>query len=145
MALFLGFFGFASAPDASAHTIHYRVAEKGVSVRLFYAANDPASYSPYEIFGPTDREPHQTGRTDKHGFLSFLPDRAGRWKVKIWGESTHGFHGATIDIQVDQALNLESFSQPMVATHLKLIIGISLIFGAFGLYALLLARRRPAP
>jgi nickel transport protein len=123
------------------HSINYEVQQKGVSVRIFYAEKDPASYSEYELFGPGDTQPHQTGRTDKNGFISFFPERAGIWKIKVWGESSHGYHGVTIDVKVDEALNLKSFSKPLAATHTKLIVGVSLIFGIFGIYALLKSRR----
>ncbi len=130
--------------ESSGHSIHYQVLQKGIAVRAFYSEKDPSSYSSYEIWGPGDREdlPHQTGRTDKNGFLAFVPDRAGTWKIRLWGESSHGYHGFTTEIKVDQGLNLESFSKPLLATHTKLITGLSLIFGIFGIYALLRSRKR---
>jgi nickel transport protein len=129
-----------SAPAAQAHTIHYDVQQKAMAVHVYYSENDPAAYSRYELYGPGDKEPHQTGRTDKNGFLGFVPDRPGTWRLQVWGESSHGFHGLTTDIQVDQALNLESFSKPLVATYTKLVTGISVTFGLFGLYALWASR-----
>jgi len=123
------------------HAINYEVQQKGISVRVFYTEKDPASYSEYELFGPGDAQPHQTGRTDKNGFVSFFPERAGVWKIKVWGESSHGYHGVTLDVKVDEALDLKSFSKPLAATHTKLIVGISLIFGLFGIYALLKSRK----
>ena len=129
---------------SQAHSINYHVEQKGIALRAFYSAKDPASYSQYEIWGPGDREdlPHQTGRTDKNGFLAFVPDRAGTWKVKVWGESSHGYHGFTIEIKVDKGLSLESFSKPLAAAHTKLITGLSLILGVFGIYAFLRSRRK---
>ncbi len=123
------------------HAIHYHAQPKGISVKIFYAEDNPASYAQYELFGPGDKEPHQIGRTDRNGFLSFLPDRAGIWKIKAWGDSSHGYHGVTIDIKVDQALEIESFSKPLVATHTKLMVGISIIFGLFGVFALWQSRK----
>lgn len=128
--------------SAHSHAIHYDVQQKGLSVKIFYSKTEPASYSQYELYGPGDTEPHQIGRTDKHGVLSFIPDRPGVWKIKVWGESSHGFHGTTIDVKVDQALELESFGKPLVATYTKLIVGISIIFGIFGIYALIKSRER---
>jgi len=125
-----------------AHSIHYDVQPKGMSVKIFYAVNDPASYSEYEVYGPGDHEPYQTGRTDRAGVLSFLPDRPGAWKIKVLGESSHGFHGVTIEVKVDQAFQLESFSKPLVAQHTKVIVGVSVIFGLFGLVSLYLSRKR---
>ena len=129
-----------SGPAAQAHSIHYDVQQKAMGVRIYYSEKDPAAYSQYELYGPGDKEPHQTGRTDKNGYLGFVPDRPGTWKLQVWGESSHGFHGATTEITVDHALNLESFSKPLVATYTKLVTGISVAFGVFGLYALWVSR-----
>jgi len=127
---------------ALAHTIHYTVEPKGITIRVFYAADDPANYAEYEVFGPGDTDPYQVGRTDRRGCLSLLPDRPGEWKVKVLGESAHGFHGITIDFKVDQAMGLEGFSKPLVATHTRLVTGLSLIVGLSGIYAYWRSRKR---
>ncbi len=134
---------FGESRDSLGHSINYHIEEKGIAVRAFYAEKDAAAYSQYEIWGPGDREdlPHQTGRTDKNGFLSFVPDRPGMWKIRVWGESSHGFHGFTTEVKVNDSLNLASFSKPLVALHTKLITGLSIIFGLFGIYAFLRSRR----
>ncbi len=131
-------------PEVFCHTIHYSVEPKGMTVRVFYSPDDPASYAEYEVFGPGDTEPYQIGRTDRRGCVSLLPDRPGEWKVKVLGESAHGFHGITIELKVDEALMLEGFSKPLVATHTRLITGVAIIFGIFGLYALWRSRKGPA-
>jgi len=130
------------AVQVEAHSINYLVEQKGMAVRAYYAENDPAAYSEYELYGPGDKEPHQTGRTDKNGYVAFVPDRPGIWKLQIWGESQHGYHGVTTEITVDKDLRLVSFSKPLVAAYTKIITGVSLIFGLFGLYALWLSHRR---
>ena len=119
-----------------AHTVNYAVENKGVTVRVFYSENDPASYCEYEIYGPGDDLPYQKGRTDRNGCVSFLPDRKGIWKVKVWGESEHGFHGTDVSVEIGEELMLKGFKKPLVATHLKLFIGVSLIFGLFGIITL---------
>jgi nickel transport protein len=128
--------------QAEAHSINYLVEQKGMAIRAYYSENDPAAYSQYELYGPGDKEPHQTGRTDKNGYVAFVPDRPGIWKLQVWGESSHGYHGVTTEINVDKNLGLESFSKPLVATYTKFVTGISLIIGLFGLYALWLFRKR---
>jgi nickel transport protein len=142
IALLLFSMVLLSASALYAHTVNYDVQQKGIAVRIFYAAEDPASYSEYEVIGPGDELPHQTGRTDRNGFVAFVPDRQGIWKVKVLGESAHGFHGVTTEITVDKDLNLESFKKPLAATYTKLVTGISLIIGIFGLYALISSRKR---
>jgi nickel transport protein len=127
---------------AEAHSVHYQVENKGISVRVFYAEDDPASYSSYEIFGPGDTIPHQKGRTDRNGFVSFLPDRQGKWTVKVSGESEHGMHGAQIEVEVDENLFMESFRKPLVAKFTQAFIGISFLMALFGLWALLKSRKK---
>jgi nickel transport protein len=141
VALWAGI-AMSGSRDARAHSIQYEVKQTGVAVRAYYSASDPAAYSQYELRGPGDEEAHQTGRTDRNGYLAFVPDRPGIWRVQVWGESSHGFHGVSTDVKVDQALNVESFSKPLVATHTKLVTGVSLAFGLFGLYALWASRRK---
>ena len=126
---------------AEAHSVHYQVVNRGISVRVFYSADDPASYSQYEIFGPADKIPHQKGRTDKNGIVSFLPDRQGKWLVKVYGESEHGLHGALIEIEVNENLLPESVKKPLVATYTKLFVGLGFIMGIFGLWALLKGKK----
>jgi nickel transport protein len=122
--------------EAEAHTVHYRVENKGISVRVFYAEDDPASYSSYEIFGPRDKIPHQKGRTDRNGFVSFLPDRQGKWIIKVHGESEHGMHSAQIEVNVNENLFMDSFKKPLVAQYTKAFVGISFLMAIFGLWAL---------
>lgn len=122
---------------AFSHSVHYQVENKGVSVRVFYAEDDPASYSSYEIFGPKDNIPHQKGRTDRNGFVSFLPDRKGEWIIKVYGESEHGMHGAQIEVDVNENLFMDSFKKPLVAQYTKAFVGISFLLAFFGLWALI--------
>ncbi len=130
---------------AEAHSIHYQVENKGISARIFYSADDPASYSGYKIFGPGDTIPHKKGRTDKNGFVSFLPDREGIWTIKARGESAHGLHAVQIEVKVNEGMFMESFKKPLVATHTKIIVGIGLmgwVFGAVALYRILIIQRK---
>jgi nickel transport protein len=131
-----------AAAVAGAHTVNYEVQQKGIAIRIFYSAQDPASYAEYEILAPGEELPHQAGRTDRNGLVAFVPDRQGLWKVKVTGESAHGYHGVTVEVKVDGDLNLESFKKPLAATYTKLVTGISLIIGIFGLYALISSRKR---
>ena len=130
--------------DVHAHTVNFDVQQKSVAaVKVFYTADDPASYAEFEVYAPEGGDlPHQTGRTDRNGFASFIPDRQGAWKVKILGESAHGYHGVTVEVKVDKDLNLESFKKPLAAQYSKFVTGISLIIGVFGIYALLSSRKK---
>ena len=142
LVLLIQFVCFAAAATADAHSINYQVEQKGMAVRAFYADKDAAAYSQYELYGPGDKDPHQTGRTDRNGYVGFVPDRPGTWKLQVWGESTHGFHGVTTEIKVDKALDLEGFSKPMVAAYTRYVTGISLIIGIFGIAGFVASRKK---
>ncbi len=126
---------------AEAHSVEYQVENRGISARFFFLPNDPASYSGYEIFGPGDTNPYQKGRTDKNGVASFLPDRPGKWIIKMIAESEHGGHASNVEIDVKEGLLMESFSKPLVAAHAKFFVGAGLLLGVFGIWALWTARR----
>ena len=127
---------------AEAHSIHYQVENRGISARFFYSPDEPVNYSQYEIFGPGDKIPHQKGRTDKNGLVSFLPDRKGKWVVKVYGESEHGMHGTQIEVDVNENLFMESFNKPLVAKYTTAFVGISFILAIFGLWVLLRTKKR---
>lgn len=127
---------------AIAHTVNYQVENRGISARIFYSPDDPARYSQYEIFGPGDTMPHQKGRTDRNGFVSFLPDRKGKWAIKVYGESEHGMHGAQVVVDVNENFLMESFRKPLVAKYTKAFVGISFLLALFGLLVLLKSWKR---
>jgi nickel transport protein len=131
-----------TAGGAFAHTVNYEVQQKGIAVKIFYTAQDPASYAEYEVYGPGEELPHQTGRTDRNGFVAFVPDKQGIWKIKVIGESAHGYHGVSTEVKVDKDLGLESFSKPLAAQYTKFVTGISLIIGVFGIYSLIISRKK---
>jgi nickel transport protein len=126
---------------AAAHSVEYQVEDRGISARFFFLPNDPANYSPYEVFAPGDEVPYQKGRTDKNGVVAFLPDRPGKWRIKVMAESEHGGHAASVEINVKEGLLTESFSKPLVAAHTKLFVGGGVVLSAFGMWALWTARK----
>jgi nickel transport protein len=127
---------------AEAHSVEYRIENRGISARFFFLPNEPASYSSYEVFGPGDKVPYQKGRTDRNGVASFLPDRPGTWTIKVAAESEHGGHAANVEVHVKEGLLMESFSKPLVASHTKLFLGGGVLLSVFGIWALWSARRK---
>lgn len=141
IALFSLFLLCAVATQSRAHAVHYRVENRGISARVFYGPDDPVSYSVYEIFGPGDSMPHQKGRTDRNGIVSFLPDRPGPWRITVSGEAEHGAHGASITVQVAESLYMDSFDKPLVAQYTKAFVGMSILFVGFSFWVLFRNRR----
>jgi nickel transport protein len=82
----------AAALAAEAHEVRHEVVRgRAVAVRAVYAGGDPVAYAEYQVFAPSDpRVPHQKGRTDRAGWLAFVPSERGSWRVQVADATGHG-------------------------------------------------------
>lgn len=119
------------AGRAWAHEVLYSVEyDKAVVVRAYYPTGQPMAYAQYEVHSPSDTQsPWQMGRTDRNGYLSFVSDQAGRWRVKVSDASGHG-----LDIEVETAapseqpagLSIPHFFRPLFGAILIALIFVGL-------------------
>ena len=92
---------------ATAHAVDYRVEEtRATTLVLNYIGGRAFAFESYEIFGPGDETPFQTGRTDRFGRLSFLPDRPGDWSIKAVSNDGHGVR-AVVPVSDDLSARAE--------------------------------------
>lgn len=77
---------------AAAHEVtHDVVYGRAVAVRARYAGAEPMSYAEYQVFSPSDANvPWAKGRTDREGWLAFVPFEAGTWRVQVADGTGHG-------------------------------------------------------
>ncbi|HEY6100135.1 MAG TPA: hypothetical protein VIW03_11930 [Anaeromyxobacter sp.] len=77
---------------AVAHEVtHEVVYGRAIAVRARYAGAEPLAYAEYQVFSPGDPKlPWQKGRTDRDGWLSFVPAEEGTWRVQVADGSGHG-------------------------------------------------------
>ena len=122
-----------------AHALTH-TAQRGsaVVVELRYGDGSPFSYEAAEVFRPGETVPFLAGRTDANGRLAFVPDRAGDWRVRAFSQDGHGgeltvFASASVDAG-------EGARADSPSTLSRLAIGLSLLFGLFGVWSLLLRR-----
>jgi len=129
-----------AAHPAYAHDLQYDVSrDQVVVVKFFFGDGMDFSYESYEIYRPDESIPFQTGRTDALGRLSLLPDRKGTWHLKLFSESGHGLD-FTLDIDKDGVI--EDIKKPLYSKYLKVITGIGIIFGIFGIMKLFIKRNK---
>ena len=128
-----------ASPAASAHEVLHEV-ERGraIAVKVSFSDGEAMAYASYEVFCPSDaRIPYQKGRTDRRGYLAFVPDAAGKWRVKIADDSGHG-----LDTEIEVASPLPDASQPASpspgtgllrhgGTLLRPVIGLVLVAAVF--------------
>jgi nickel transport protein len=77
---------------ARAHEVtHEVVYGRAIAVRARYGGGDPMAYAEYQVFSPADAKiPWQKGRTDRDGWLAFVPSQAGIWRVQVADKTGHG-------------------------------------------------------
>ncbi len=51
---------------------------------FYYTDSTPMAYAEINVFGPDNEQvAFQSGRTDTNGYFAFVPDRSGKWIVKV--------------------------------------------------------------
>ncbi|GAB6161634.1 hypothetical protein JCM12298_07930 [Desulfothermus naphthae] len=93
------------------------------------------SYAKVGITAPDKKIPFQIGRTDRNGRFCFYPDMPGKWMIVV--EDGMG-HRLEMNLPVkhiehlETSGNTESSEEKFISKYLRVISGISIIFGIFG-------------
>lgn len=97
------------------------------------------AYCDVEVFAPAESDaPYQQGSTDSDGRFAFVPVEVGSWTIVI--DDGMG-HQTAIDVAVD-SLGIVGKQRHSKTDRLSTgVVGVSIIFGLFGLYALIRSRR----
>jgi nickel transport protein len=127
-------------PDlAQAHEVLHTVERgKAIAVKAYFADGETLAYTEYQIFSPADAKiPYQKGRTDRAGYLAFVPDSPGKWRVKIGDATGHG-----LDVEVDTSLTTPAASTAIAswAFVARPLLGVALVAAIFA--ALIVFHRR---
>ena len=130
------------ALPVSAHDLQHLV-EPGpaVIVRLFYSDTAVFAYEGYEVFRAGEKIPYQVGRTDALGRLAFVPDRAGEWRVKA---TSGDGHGTDFTLTTDAAHTVTGAERSFFDRHARIVAGVGLLFGLFGLLTLFVRKKEKA-
>jgi len=81
-----------SASPALAHEVLHEVRPGvGVAVRIYESDDEQVAGAPFELWSPADQKtPFVTGKTDPHGWLAFVPDAPGAWRLRVVEDDGHG-------------------------------------------------------
>jgi nickel transport protein len=141
----------APIPSAHAHEVLHTVERgKAIAVKAFFADGEVLAYTEYQVFSPADpRTPYQKGRTDRSGYLAFVPDVPGAWRVKVADTTGHG-----LDVVVNaDAVGVQDPKSGNAAVPgavaswvfaVRPILGVALIAAVFSVLVLLYRRKRSA-
>ena len=122
-----------------AHSVEHEVATgETVLVTLRTGPDRPFAAADYRIYRPEGGEPFASGITDRNGRIAFRPDHAGTWRVIV---SDASGHGASIRIDVDEAMGTAGPAEASGQRLPMVLAGIGYVLGAAGIVVLL--KRRP--
>lgn len=121
-----------------AHSVEHEVARAETVLVTFRAGPDqPFAAADYRIYRPDGGEPFTSGITDRNGRIAFRPDRAGTWRVVV---SDASGHGASIRVDVDEAMGPAGPTGGSGPRLPMVLAGIGYLLGAAGVFVLLKAR-----
>lgn len=137
-----------AAGPAGAHEVLHAV-ERGraLALRAWYADGEPMAYCQYEVFSPADpKVPHQKGRTDRSGWVAFVPDLPGAWRVKVVDASGHGLE-TTVEASGTSGGGAPApgGTASPVAFVLRPLAGLAAIGAVFAVLFAVYRRRRSPP
>lgn len=136
----------AHAPRvARAHEVLHEVEwNRAVALRAYFADGEPLAYAQYEVYSPGDPKiPHQKGRTDREGWLAFVPAAPGTWRVKVVDGTGHGLAVAVEAAPGSPAARSSpsAVAPGAIAFVLRPLVALAAVGAVFGL--LLAVYRRP--
>jgi nickel transport protein len=135
-------------PTAFAHEILHEV-ERGraVAVHAWSQDGDSLAHVQAEVFSPSNASvPHWKGLTDRNGWVAFVPDVPGTWRVRIVDSTGHGLD-TRVEVAAPGVNGGAAEAAPSGGTTLALVlrpvVGVALIAAIFGFLYLRARRRRP--
>jgi nickel transport protein len=122
----------AAAHEATAEVTR----DRAVAVQARAHGGDVLGNAAAEVFSPADPSiPFWKGRTDRNGWVAFVPDAPGRWRVRVVDPTGHGVV-ATVDVPAPGATGPGPASPPPASTGASLarpLVGVALVAAIFGL------------
>jgi nickel transport protein len=98
-------------PTQAHEVLHAVEHDKAIAVKAYFADGEALAYTEYQIFSPADPKiPYQKGRTDRAGYLAFVPNNSGKWRVQVSDGTGHG-----LDVEVDVSDATQAKSAPIAS------------------------------
>lgn len=134
------------APAVAHEVLHEVRRGRAIALRAWFPDGETLAYVQAEVYSPADEKiPYWKGRTDRSGWLSFVPNVAGRWRVRIVDSTGHGLE-TSVDVSSEDLAGEARDAGPAggvrsAAVLLRPAVGVALIAAIFG-FIWLRGRRR---
>jgi nickel transport protein len=124
------------ALPAVAHEVSAEVArDRAVAVRARDHHGKGLAGAEAEVFSPADpATPFWKGRTDRDGWVAFVPDAPGRWRVRVIDATGHGIV-TDVDVPAPGTSTPQASSSPgpsATATLARPALGVAIVAAIFG-------------
>jgi len=150
LLLALSILGLPAVPVA--HEVLHEVQHgRAVAVHAWFPDGESLAYVQAEVFSPADGKiPYWKGRTDRNGWLAFVPDVPGQWRVRIVDSTGHGLDTmvevappGTLGAVPGGAAGAGPSAIASLGFVLRPVLGVALIAAIFGILYLRGRRSRP--
>lgn len=118
-----------------AHGVEGTVEPGGLAVACRYSTGEAMSYAKVTVLSPATPQTFQVGNTDRNGRFCFYPDTPGEWRVTADDGMGHRLE-VKIPVTTDgipQEKAPEHQKKGEMSKPVKVLVGLSLIFGFSGL------------
>ncbi len=116
------------------HGVKHSVFSAGTGIEATYDNGRPMAFCDVVVVSPANPDnEYQSGITDPAGRFAFVPDTNGVWKVTV--DDGMG-HLVTADVQTGPNKQVSDGVDTGMNRFAGGMIGVSVIFGLFGLYSL---------
>lgn len=129
-------FALLLALPAAAHEVSAEVKrDRAIAVRAVEDDGHAMSNAEAEVFSPADPDrPFWKGRTDRAGWVAFVPDAPGRWRVRIVDATGHGI---VTDVEVPapgaaKGAGADPPASPASVSIVRPVVGVALVAAIFG-------------
>ena len=110
--------------------------DRAVGVRARTHDGEGLANTEAEVFSPADPStPFWKGRSDRNGWVAFVPDAPGPWRVRVVDASGHGVT-ATVQVPTSGSagtVGAAPVPPPPQAFPTRLVVGVVLVAAIFGL------------
>ena len=133
-----------SAAGAGAHGLTVDTVAGGVGIQAAYGDGSPMAVAGVTVYAPLETNTvFQHGMTDRFGRFAFIPNTSGVWRVEVADGMGHRAEHP-IPISDRATPSPPPARTPVRApTMQNAIVGICILFGMFGCWALFAASKRP--
>ena len=123
-------------PALAHETLHEVQRGAAIGVRTWESDGEAVAGAIYEVYSPADRQhPWQEGRTDRAGWLAFVPSQPGSWRVRVIEATGHGLD-VEVEVAPPGAPPVAAPARPGLAPLLRPLLGllaVGAVFAALGL------------